>query len=172
MEAARLIRELGLRPRRTLRLVLFMNEENGLRGGDGYFAEHRADLANHVAAIEADSGAGRPLGFGCTSSDGDLARVQQLGLLLRGIGAGEITKGGGGADIGPLRAAGVPTLGLRQDSRWYFDYHHTAADTPDKADPHELALNVAAMAVMAWGLAELDPRLANFPAENPPRSRR
>ncbi|MBM4013701.1 MAG: M20/M25/M40 family metallo-hydrolase [Planctomycetes bacterium] len=171
-EAARLIRELGLRPRRTLRLVLFMNEENGLRGGDGYFAEHRADLANHVAAIEADSGAGRPLGFGCTSSDGDLARVQQLGLLLRGIGAGEITKGGGGADIGPLRAAGVPTLGLRQDSRWYFDYHHTAADTPDKADPHELALNVAAMAVMAWGLAELDPRLANFPAENPPRSRR
>lgn len=173
-EAVRLIREAGLRPRRTLRLVFFMNEENGLRGGDGYFAEHRDELANHVAAIESDSGAGRPLGFGCTSSDGDLARVQQLGTLLRGIGAGEVTKGGGGADIGPLRAAGVPTLGLRQDSHWYFDYHHTAADTPDKADPHELALNVGAMAVMAFTLAELEPRLANFPppADGGGRSRR
>lgn len=165
-EAARLMRELGLRPRRTIRLVCFMNEENGLRGGDGYFAQHRDELANHVAAIESDSGAGRPLGFGCTSGDADFARVQQFGALLRGIGAGAVTKGGGGVDIGPLRAGGVPTLGLHQDSRWYFDYHHTAADTPDKADPHELALNVAAMAVMTYALAEMEPRLANFPQES------
>ncbi len=171
-EALRLIREAGLRPQRTLRLVLFMNEENGVRGGDGYFADHRDESALHVAAIEADSGSGRPLGFGCTASDGDLARVTQVGALLRGIGAGAVGKGGGGVDIAPLRAAGVPTLGLRQDGHWYFDYHHTAADTPDKADPHELALNVAAMAVMAYALAELEPRLANFPAADPPRSRR
>ncbi len=164
-EAVRLIRELGLRPRRTIRLVLFMNEENGVRGGDGYFADHREELGRHVAAIESDSGAGRPLGFGCTSGEADLARVQQVGALLRGIGAGAITKGGGGVDIAPLRAAGVPTLGLRQDSHWYFDYHHTQADTPDKVDPHELALNVAAMAVMTYALAEMEPRLGNFPVE-------
>jgi carboxypeptidase Q len=171
-EALRLIREAGLRPRRTLRLVLFMNEENGVRGGDGYFADHRDELKGHVAAIEADSGAGRPQGFGCTSSEPDLARVAQIGALLRGLGAGAVTKGGGGVDISPLRAGGVPTLGLRQDGHWYFDYHHTAADTPDKADPHELALNVAAMAVMAFCLAELEPRLENFPAADPPRTRR
>ncbi|MBL8840593.1 MAG: M20/M25/M40 family metallo-hydrolase [Planctomycetes bacterium] len=164
-EALRLFRELGLRPRRTVRLVLFMNEENGSRGGESYFADHRDEMGRTVAAIESDSGAGRPLGFGCTSSDGDLARVQQLGALLSGIGANAVTKGGGGVDIGPMRGGGVPTLGLRQDSHWYFDYHHTPADTPDKVDPHELALNVAAMAVMAYALAELEPRLANYPQE-------
>jgi len=162
-EAVRLMKELGIKPRRTLRLVFFMNEENGVRGGDGYAAEHAGELANHVAAIESDSGAGRPTGFGCSSSDGDLARVKQLGALLRGIGADAVGQGGGGVDIGPMRKGGVPTLGLRQDSHWYFDYHHTAADTPDKADPHELALNVGAMAVMAFALAEIEPRLANFP---------
>ncbi len=171
-EAARLIRESGLRPRRTIRLVFFMNEENGLRGGDGYAAEHAGELANHVAAIEADSGAGRPLGFGCTSTDDDLARVTQLGALLRGIGAGSVSKGGGGADIGPMRKAGVPTLGLQQDSHWYFDYHHTPADTPDKVDPHELALNVAAMAVMAYALAEITPRLTNAPQDSNESGRR
>ncbi len=162
-EAARLMREAGLRPRRTIRLVFFMNEENGLRGGDGYATAHADELAQHVAAIESDGGAGRPLGFGCTSSDDDLARVQALGTLLRGIGAGEVHAGGGGADVGPMRKGSVPTLGLNQDSYWYFDYHHTPADTPDKADPHELSLNVAAMAVMAYALAEMEPRLASAP---------
>jgi carboxypeptidase Q len=172
-EAVRLMKELGLKPRRTLRLVFFMNEENGVRGGDGYAAEHAGELANHVAAIESDSGAGRPTGFGCTSSDGDLARVKQLGALLRGVGADAVGQGGGGVDISPMRKGGVPTLGLRQDSHWYFDYHHTAADTPDKADPHELALNVGAMAVMAYALAEIEPRLASFPqAADSGRARR
>ncbi len=162
-EAMRLLKELGLRPRRTIRLVLFMNEENGLRGGEGYAAQHADEAARHVAAIESDGGAGRPSGFGCTSSESDLARVQQLGTLLRGIGAGDVRSGGGGADVSPLRKFGVPTLGLNQDSRWYFDYHHTPADTPDKVDAHELALNVAAMGVMAFVLAEMEPRLAPAP---------
>jgi carboxypeptidase Q len=166
-ESVRLMKELGLRPRRTIRLVFFMNEENGLRGGDGYAAQHAADAERHVAAIESDGGAGRPSGFGCTSTDADLERVRQVGSLLQGIGAGGVRAGGGGADVSPLRRLGVPTLGLNQDSRWYFDYHHTPADTPDKVDPHELALNVAAMGVMAWSLAEMEPRLAPFPPPEP-----
>ena len=170
-EAVRLMKELGLRPRRTIRVVLFMNEENGLRGGDGYAKQHEGELANTIAAIESDGGAGRPKGFGCTSNDPDLARVQQLGALLRGIGAGNVAAGGGGADVSPMRKQGVPTLGLNQDSHWYFDYHHTPADTPDKVDPQELALNVAAMAVMAWSLAEIEPRLTNFPPPPPAESR-
>jgi carboxypeptidase Q len=166
-EAMRLMKELGLRPRRTVRLVCFMNEENGLRGGDGYAKQHESEAAKTIAAIESDGGAGRPLGFGCSSSDADLARVQQLGALCRGLGCGNVKKGGGGADVGPLRKYGVPTLGLEQDSHWYFDYHHTPADTPDKVDAHELALNVAAMAVMAYSLAELEPRLENAPPPAP-----
>jgi len=159
-EAVRILKELGLRPRRTIRTVFFMNEENGLEGGKGYAARHAEAAARHVAAIESDGGAGRPLGFGCTSREADLARVRQLATLLRGIGADRVTAGGGGADLGPLQRLGVPTLGLSQDPHWYFDYHHTPADTPDKIDPHELALNVAAMGVMAWALAEMEPRLA------------
>jgi carboxypeptidase Q len=163
-EAARLLKELDLRPRRTLRVVFFMNEENGLAGGDGYATQHADELPRHVAAIESDGGAGRPLGFGCSSGDADLARVQQFGALLRGIGAGNVKSGGGGADVSPMRRRGVPTLGLNQDSHWYFDYHHTPADTPDKVDPFELSLNVAAMGVMAYALAESEPRLQPYTA--------
>ena len=166
-EAGRIVKELVPRPRRTIRLVFFMNEENGLAGGEGYAEQHAGEVSRHVAAIESDGGAGRPLGFGCTSGESDLARVQQLGALLRGIGAGNVRAGGGGADISPLRRRGVPTLGLNQDSNWYFDYHHTPADTPDKVDPHELALNVAAMGVMAYALAEMEPRLAPLPPPPP-----
>jgi carboxypeptidase Q len=133
----------------------------------GYAHGHEGELERHVAAIESDGGAGRPLGFGCSSRADDLERVQELAALLRGIGAGRVRAGGGGADIGPLRRAGVPTLGLQQDSYWYFDYHHSPADTPDKVDPHELALNVAAMGVMAYALAEMEPRLSPVPAPAP-----
>lgn len=168
-EAMRILKDAGLRPRRTIRLVLFMNEENGLAGGNGYADRHAGELASHVAAIESDGGAGRPVAFGCSSSPEDLERVRDVAALLRGIGVGSVNAGGGGADIGPLRRRGVPTLGLNQDSHWYFDYHHTPADTPDKIDPHELALNVAAMGVMAYALAEIEPRLGPLSTDPPSR---
>lgn len=168
METMRLLRSLDARPRRTIRAVLFTNEENGLRGGKGYAADHAAKLGRHVAAIESDSGGARPKGFGVSGGPGSVEIVRGIAAALRGIGAAEVTDGGGGADISPMKDAGVPQMNLRQDSTYYFDYHHTAADTLDKVDPGELALNVAAMAVMAYGLAEREEPLPRLP---PPASK-
>lgn len=170
-EAARLMRELGIKPRRTIRIVLWMSEENGSSGAKAYATQHEAEAGKHVVAIEADSGAGRPLAFGLTCAEPDLARVQALAPLVRGLGCGTVKKGGGGADVGQLRRLAIPTMGLNQDDYWYFDYHHTPADTPDKVDPHELSLNVAAMAVMAYAIADLEPRLAPAPPAANDRTR-
>ena len=158
-EAIRLLKELGLRPRRTIRVVGWTNEENGLRGGNGYRDAHRAELDKHIAAIESDGGVFKPLGFGFTGSDSAYAIVRQIGTLLAGIGAGEIARGGGGADIGPIMALGVPGMGLNVDGTKYFWYHHTDADTVDKLDQHEVALCVATMAVMAYVLADMPDRI-------------
>jgi len=158
-EAIRILKELGLRPRRTIRVVGWTNEENGLRGGNGYRDAHRGELDKHVAAIESDGGVFKPLGFGFTGSDSAFAIVRQIGSLLAAIGAGDIVKGGGGADIGPIMALGVPGLGLNVDGTKYFWYHHTDADTVDKLDQHEVALCVATMAVMAYVLADMPERL-------------
>lgn len=155
MEALRLLKSLGLQPRRTIRGVLFMNEENGLRGGEGYAKAHAAELSRHVAAIESDGGGARPVGFSAWAGEGGLAFVRAVARLLKPIGADNAIAGGfGGADISPMRAAGVPLLGLGQEPTHYFDWHHTAADTLDKVDPYELKLNAAAMALMAYALAE------------------
>ena len=154
-EAVRLLKELGLQPRRTIRVVWWTNEENGLRGGTGYRDAHRAELDRHVAAIETDAGVFKPLGYGFTGSDAAFATVQQIGRLLERIGAGAITKGGGGADIGPIMQLGVPGMGLNVDGTRYFWYHHTDADTFDKIDARELSECVAALAVMAYVLADL-----------------
>ena len=158
-EAIRLLKELGLRPRRTIRVVGWTNEENGLRGGNAYRDAHRASLDKHVAAIESDAGVFKPQGFGFTGSDSAFALVRQIGTLLEGIGAGNILRGGGGADIGPIMALGVPGLGLNVDGTRYSWYHHTEADTVDKLDPHDVALCVATMAVMAYVLADMPERL-------------
>jgi carboxypeptidase Q len=158
-EAIRLLKELGLRPRRTIRVVGWTNEENGLRGGNAYRDAHRAELDRHVAAIESDAGVFKPLGFGFTGSDAAFAIVQQVGTLLAPIGAGNIQRGGGGADIGPIMTLGVPGMGLNVDGTRYFWYHHTDADTVDKLDPHDVALCVATMAVMAYILADMPERL-------------
>ncbi len=154
-EAVRLLQRLGLRPRRTIRVVGWTNEENGLRGGAAYRDMHRDALARHVLAIESDAGVFAPLGFGFTGSDTAFARVQQIGALLERIGAHEITRGGGGADIGPIMREGVPGMGLRVEGTRYFWYHHSDADTIDKLDPREMALCVAALAVMAYVAADL-----------------
>jgi carboxypeptidase Q len=158
-EAIKVLKELGLRPRRTIRVVGWTNEENGLRGGNGYRDAHRAELDKHIAAIESDGGVFKPLGFGFTGSDSAFAIVRQIGSLLAGIGAGEIARGGGGADIGPIMALGVPGLGLNVDGTRYFWYHHTEADTVDKLDQREVALCVAVMAVMAYVLADMPEKL-------------
>ncbi len=158
-EAIRILKELGLRPRRTIRVVGWTNEENGLRGGNAYRDAHRAELDKHVAAIESDGGVFKPLGFGFTGSDSALALVKQIASLLAAIGSGQILPGGGGADIGPIMALGVPGLGLNVDGTKYFWYHHTDADTVDKLDQREVALCVATMAVMAYVLADMPERL-------------
>jgi carboxypeptidase Q len=154
-EAVRLMKKLGLRPRRTVRVVLWTNEENGLRGGNGYRDAHIDELDKHVLAIESDAGVFRPTGFGFGGSDSAFAIVQEIGRLLAPIGADTITRGGGGADIGPLMALGVPGMGLQVDGTRYFWYHHTDSDTIDKLDPSELARCVAAMAIMAYVVADL-----------------
>ncbi len=163
METMRLLKSLGLTPRRTIRAVLFTNEENGLAGGRAYAGTHANDLPKHVAAIETDSGGASPMGFGVSAGEGAEEIVRSIATSLASIGAGEVTPQGGGADIGPMRSAGVPQLGLRQDTTHYFDYHHTAADTLDKVRPDDLARNVAAMAVMAYRLAEREEPLPRLP---------
>lgn len=158
-EALRLMKVLGLRPRRTVRVVLFTNEENGNRGGLAYRDAHRAELANHVAMLESDSGVFRPVGFGFSGTARARTTVAAIASLLVGIGATAISSVGGGADIGPsVEAARIPALSLDVDGP-YFAYHHTEADTVDKVDPQELARCVAAIAVMTYVIAELPHRL-------------
>jgi len=152
-EAVRLLQELGLRPRRTIRVVGWVNEENGLRGGNQYVTDHGHE--KHMLAIETDGGVFSPRGYGFTGSDAAFGIVREIGTLLEGIGAGEIVRGGGGADIGPLMQTGVPGMGLNVDDARYFWYHHTDADTLDKLDPDEVARCVAALAVMAYVVADL-----------------
>ncbi len=154
-EAVRLIKLLGLRPRRTVRVVLWTNEENGLRGARAYAEEHADEIAQTVLAIESDAGVFRPRGFGFTGSDEAYEILSAVGRLLDRIDAGDVQRGGGGADIGPLMRQGVPGMGLRVDGERYFWYHHSPADTLDKLDPREVALCVATMAVMAYVVADL-----------------
>jgi carboxypeptidase Q len=154
-EALRVMQRLGLRPRRTVRVVGWVNEENGTRGGNAYRDAHAAELDEHLLAIESDGGVFRPSGFGFNGSDSAFAIVRQVGRLLARIGADTVTRGGGGTDIGPIMARGVPGMGLNTDGQRYFWYHHSDADTVDKLDPREMAQCVAAMAVMAYVVADL-----------------
>ncbi len=158
-EAVKLLQRLGLRPRRTVRVVMWTNEENGLRGGNAYRNAHRAELENHVLAIESDAGVFEPTGFGFSGSDAAFDLVSQIGALLEPINAGHISRGGGGADIGPIMREGVPGMGLNVDGSKYFWYHHSNADTIDKLDPREVALSVVALAVMSYVVADMEPRL-------------
>ncbi|MDX1547482.1 MAG: M28 family metallopeptidase [Rhodothermales bacterium] len=158
-QAVKLLKDLGLRPRRTIRVVLWTNEENGLRGATAYRDAHADELDRHVLAIESDAGVFKPSGFGFGGTAEAYAVVQEIGRLLDRIEAGTITRGGGGADIGPIMREGVPGMGLSVDGSKYFWYHHTPADTIDKLDPHEFNLSVAAMAVMAYVVAEMPERL-------------
>ena len=158
LEAAALIKELGLQPRRTLRVVFWTNEENGGAGGKAYRQWVGDKIKNHFAAIEMDGGAEKPVGFGVSAGPNTqafLAKIKDVGKLLERVEAGSIQGGGGGADIGPLMKDGVPGLGLRTVGTHYFDWHHTRSDTPDKVKLEDFRLNIAAMAVMAYVLADM-----------------
>ena len=157
METAHLMRRLELHPKRTIRVIAWMDEENGGRGHDAYVKDHAAELENHVAAIESDLGAAHPLGFQARINPDALPLLQAVQEVLQSFGANVIrlTTHSPGSDIAPLAKAGVPAFGVMQDIRTYFDYHHTAADTLDKIAPQELRENAAAMAVLADALANL-----------------
>ncbi len=154
-EALRLIRATGLPPRRTLRLVLWTNEENGLAGAKAYPVQHREELARHVLAVESDWGIGPLKGFAFTGSERATALLKSLLPGLAPIGTAELKAGAGGSDLGPLLREGVPVMDLWTDRRDYFWFHHSAADTVDKVDPVELNRCVAALAVMLYGVAEM-----------------
>ena len=167
MEAINVLRKLKMFPRRTIRVVLWTNEENGLAGGKAYAKEHENELYKHVAAIEADSGIFAPRGYGlsCTDKDREAVAVRQmseiLSLMSDSIGGLEARAGGGGADISPMRSAGVVLIGHRVEGSTYFNYHHTEADTIDKIDPTLLSQNVAVLATVAYILADMPERFGN-----------
>ena len=156
-EAVRLIHDLGLRPRRTIRVVLWTNEENGGRGAQRYRDTHAGELSRHVLAIESDNGTFNPNGFRFSGSDAALERLRQVGALLDRIGAGQVVRETESpeADIAPLVERGVPGAGLDVDRSRYFWFHHSEGDTLDKVDPAELGRCVAALAVMAYVIADL-----------------
>ena len=159
-EALRLMKKLNLRPRRTIRVVLWTNEENGTRGGLAYRDRHRDELAKHVMMLESDNGVFRPIGFGFSGSESGRQTLKAIASLLRGVGADQIVSGGGGADTTPsVREARIPSLALVVDDSKYFLIHHSAADTVDKIDPVEMAKCAAAVAVMTYVVADLPERL-------------
>jgi hypothetical protein len=179
-QAVALIKKLGLHPRRTIRVCFWVNEENGGAGGRAYRHMVGDAIKNHVAAIEMDGGAEKPVGFGFGGGGPEGARTRrreasppaaapaafqravEIGKLLEGIEGGKISAGGGGSDISPLMAAGVPGFGVRTVGAHYFDWHHTNADSFDKIVPREFQLNVASIAVLSYVLADMPERLGDM----------
>jgi carboxypeptidase Q len=159
-EAARLMKKLGIRPRRTVRVVLFTNEENGLRGGNAYRDVYLEHAEQHVLAIESDSGVFAPSRLGFTGSAAAQHVMRQIGDLLAPLGLQDIGPGGGGADIGPIATAGkVPMLAYQGDSTRYFTIHHTPADTIDRIAPEDVSKAAAALAVVTYVVADAKERL-------------
>jgi len=181
------IKKLGMVPKRTIRVVFWVNEENGEAGGKAYRAMLGDKLSTQVAAIEMDGGAEAPVGYGYGSGGGgrrtvpggpaaparvqlsaaeqhSLELLQQIGTLLKPVGADQVTVGGGGSDIEPMMQDGVPGLGERTTGAHYFDWHHTEADTLDKVNPEEFRKNIASLSVMTWVLANMPEKLAGHPA--------
>ncbi|MGO4515613.1 M20/M25/M40 family metallo-hydrolase [Terriglobus sp. 2YAB30_2] len=213
-EAVNLIHKLGLKPKRTIRVVFWVNEENGGAGGRAYRDALGVKIKNHVAAIESDGGVERPLGIGYTvmgggPASGSAARrqagasanpaaamaamaamgggaqrpldeskltpeekkswdtIKQIASLLQPIGADSVSPGGGGSDIGPIVAAGVPSLSPRTVGEHYFDWHHTEADTLDKVDPEDFRKNIALLGVLSYVLADMDGQLVGHTSAAP-----
>ena len=155
-EVLRLIKELNLQPKRTIRCVMCTNEENGMRGNKAYRDQHEDELDKHILAIESDGGVFAPKGFGFSGSDEAWPIVDEIHSLMESIGSNHLTKGGRAADVAPLNDKGVPVMSLKVDGSKYFWYHHTNADTFDKVDFDEFNRCVATMAIMAFVVADLD----------------
>ena len=154
-QALRVLKQLGLHPRRTIRVVGWTAEENSAAGGAAYRDSLGSDVSSHILAIESDGGVFRPLGFGFIGSDSALAVLRQVGRLLSPIQADTIAKGGGEADIEALMRAGVPGLGLYTAADRYFWFHHTQGDMVNVLDPDDVARCVAAFAVLAYVVADM-----------------
>ena len=170
MEAINVLRRLNMIPRRTIRVVLWTNEENGLAGAKAYAQDHESELKNHVAAIEADSGGFKPDGYSvdCEVDAQEVLAAQQMeeiAGMLRSVAPIKVSQGHSGADIGPMKPAGVVLMGHSTEGATYFDYHHTPADTIDKVDPRELAENVAVMASVAYVIADMPARIGKTSVE-------
>jgi len=157
MEAAEILQKIHLHPKRTLRVIAWIDEESGGAGSQAYTKDHLSNFPNHVACIESDSGAAHPLGFDVKMMTSAAEILRPVSSVLQSFGASAIQPSSypPGADIAAMSEAGVPALGLLQDGRTYFHYHHTAADTLDKIVPSELRENAAAMAVMGYALASM-----------------
>lgn len=155
-EALRLIKESGVRPKRTVRVVLWTNEEIGLAGATAYRDAHRAEVDKHVLAMESDNGVFRPRAIQFGGGEGGLATVQRMASLLSAVGVDSARAGGPQADISPLYALGVPVLTIDTDQARYFWYHHSESDTIDKLDPVDVAKNTAIFAVIANTVANMD----------------
>jgi len=156
MEAANLIQRLHLKPKRTIRVIAWINEENGLAGSKQYEKDHNKEVPNHFAAMETDGGAGHPLDVNIKGKFEIKKLLAPALAVLQESGAGGTNFAEHiGADIEPMEKAGVPAFGAIQDSRFYFNYHHTAADTLDKIVPKELAENSAVVSVLAYALANM-----------------
>jgi carboxypeptidase Q len=154
IEVLRLFQKAGITPRRTIRAVMFMNEENGVRGGLGYVADHRRASERHIALIESDRGGFVPLGFSVQADSAVVERVRRWSAVLASVGAGAIEQGHAGTDVSPMVETGVPGFGLVPESQRYFDVHHSANDTIDKVNPRELELGAIAEAILCYLLSE------------------
>ena len=150
IEVLRLFQLNGIKPKHTIRAVLFMNEENGLRGGRKYAEEAKKNNENHIAALESDSGGFTPRGFSIDANGKNLELIKSWKPLLASYGLHDINEGHGGADIGPLKSETISLVGYRPDSQRYFDYHHAATDTFDKVNKRELELGAASMASLVY----------------------
>ena len=145
LEVAYLFLKNGIRPKNTLRVVFFMNEENGTRGAKEYARLAKVNKENHIAGLESDAGGHTPRGFSIDANEKNTGLLQSWKKLLAPYGLHDLLKGGSGADISPLRDDGVTLVGYRPDSQRYFDYHHTSRDTFDKVNKRELELGSASM---------------------------
>ncbi|HEY3855097.1 MAG TPA: M28 family metallopeptidase [Verrucomicrobiae bacterium] len=164
-ETARLMHKLGLRPRRTVRVVLWVNEENGTAGARGYEKRHKSEMPQHVLAIECDRGTFRPLGFSFVGCEAGRQEIEKFLQPLERIGAGKLFSEGSETDVEQLEKDGVPLLALVDDETKYFWYHHTQADTMDKLKPDELAGCCSAMAAMAWEAADAQTAIPRVPVK-------
>jgi len=150
MEVLRLFKTVGYRPKRSIRVVLFMNEENGSRGGKEYARVAQERKEKHIVALESDAGGFTPRGFGFTTNDVNYAQILKWRPLFEPYLIHVFARGGGGEDIGPLRNDNNVIFGLQPDSQRYFDYHHTAIDKLDIVNKRELELGAATMAAMLY----------------------